>query len=125
MSKILNSKIIDGIPEIQCHELYDYIKDPKALAGQAVKLIDVRRPDEFNAELGHIEGAQLITLGPELAQFLNSEDKAQEIVFICRSGGRSGSATYESSRMGFTKTMNMNGGMIAWNALKLPLSKLK
>lgn len=123
MSKVLNSKVIDGIPEIQCHELFDYLKDSKAHVGKAVKLIDVRRPDEFNAELGHIEGAQLIPLGPELAMFLSNENKAQEIVFICRSGGRSGSATYESGRLGFTKTMNMTGGMIAWNALKLPLSK--
>ncbi|MBC7753092.1 MAG: rhodanese-like domain-containing protein, partial [Moraxellaceae bacterium] len=60
---------------------------------------------------------------PDLIEFLNSENKDQEIVFVCRSGGRSGSATFESGRLGFKKTMNMTGGMLSWNALKLPIIK--
>ena len=119
MSQVLNSLIIEGISEVDCQQIFSKMAQ---LPGQ-VKLIDVRRPDEFNAELGHIDGAQLITLGPDLVQFLNTENKEQEIVFVCRSGGRSGSATFESARMGFTKTMNMTGGMLAWNALKLPIVK--
>ena len=119
MTQILNSKIIQGIPEIDCEHVF---AKRDQLVGQ-VKLIDVRRSDEFNAELGHIVGAELITLGPDLVQFLNTENKDQEIVFVCRSGGRSGSATFESARLGFKKTMNMTGGMLAWNALKLPIIK--
>lgn len=121
MSQILKSEIREGIPEIHCQELFDALKSSKAVVGKDVRLIDVRRPDEFNAELGHVEGAELITLGPDLVNFLNTADKSQEIVFLCRSGARSGSATFESQRMGFSKTMNMTGGMLAWNALRLPI----
>ncbi|MBC7456843.1 MAG: rhodanese-like domain-containing protein [Bdellovibrionaceae bacterium] len=120
MSQILNSQIIEGIMEVDCQQVFAKMA---ALPGN-VKLIDVRRPDEFNAELGHIDGAELITLGPDLVQYLNTENKDQEIVFVCRSGGRSGSATFESARMGFKKTMNLTGGMLAWNVLKLPIIKV-
>jgi rhodanese-related sulfurtransferase len=119
MSQVLSSQIIDGILEVDGQHVFA----KRAEIPGHVKLIDVRRPDEFNAELGHIDGAELITLGPDLVQFLNTENKDQEIVFICRSGGRSGSATRESARMGFTKAMNLTGGMLAWNALKLPIVK--
>jgi rhodanese-related sulfurtransferase len=119
MSQKLNPQIIEGIAEIPCQSVFAYLNTNS----KSVRLIDVRRPEEFNAELGHIEGSELVTLGPDLVKFLNTEDKNQEIVFICRSGGRSGSATYESARLGFTQTMNMTGGMIAWNNLKLPIVK--
>lgn len=86
-------------------------------------IIDVRRPDEFNNELGHIEGAHLITLGPELSEFLQKNDKRHDIIFVCRSGARSGQATLESLKLGYHNTLNMTGGMIRWNELKLPVSK--
>lgn len=119
MSPVLQPRMIEGIPEVDCQQVFHKMSQ---LAGR-VRLIDVRRPDEFTGELGHIDGAELIVLGPDLVQFLNTTPKDQEIVFICRSGGRSGSATYESARMGFTKTMNLTGGMLAWNALKFPIVK--
>lgn len=119
MSQVLNSQMIEGIAEVDCQQVFSKLAE---LPGN-VKLIDVRRPDEYGAELGHIDGTQLITLGPDLVQYLNTENKDQEIVFVCRSGGRSGSATYESARMGFTKTMNLTGGMLAWNAHKFPVIK--
>lgn len=119
-SAMLEKKIIEGIPEVDSQYLFSKLPQ---IEGQ-VKLIDVRRSEEFSGELGHIEGSKLITLGPDLVEFLKTEKKDQEIVFICRSGARSGSATFESIRLGFTKTANMTGGMLAWNALKLPTLKI-
>ena len=83
-------------------------------------IIDVRRPDEFNNELGHIEGAHLITLGPQLSEFLQKGDRSQEIIFVCRSGARSGQALNESIQLGYTNSLNMVGGMIRWNEHKFP-----
>jgi rhodanese-related sulfurtransferase len=88
-----------------------------------VRLIDVRRPEEFNAELGHIEGARLITLGKDLTTFLEGGDREEGIVFVCRSGGRSRTATSESIKFGYKRTVNMMGGMIQWNEERLPVSK--
>lgn len=101
----------NGITEVHVEELQEKLG---AIKGK-VRLIDVRRPDEFTGELGHIPGAELVTLGPDLMQFLEKADRNQEIIFICRSGGRSGQATAESQNMGFKKTMNMIGGMLRWN----------
>lgn len=81
-------------------------------------LVDVRRPDEFNNELGHIAGSQLITLGNQLNEFLATKsDKNSELVFVCRSGARSAEATKESRKLGFTNTFNLKGGMLRWNEL--------
>lgn len=112
----IRPQYVNGIPEVNCEQLAGLFK--KNPAGfSKIKLIDVRQPDEYYGELGHVKGAQLITLGPELMQFLNSADKSQEIIFICRSGARSGSATSESVMRGFTNTANLTGGMIEWNRL--------
>lgn len=85
---------------------------------EGASIIDVRRPDEFNNELGHIKGARLVTLGPDLTAFLESGDKTQEIIFVCRSGARSGQALNESIKLGYKNTRNMTGGMLRWNDLK-------
>ncbi len=103
----------DGIPEVS-------VKKVHACLGK-VLLVDVRMPNEFNNELGHIAGAKLVTLGPELTQFLENGDRSQEIVFVCRSGGRSGQATTESQKLGYKGTSNMVGGMIQWNEEYFPV----
>lgn len=88
-----------------------------------LQLIDVRGPDEFHGELGHIEGSKLITLGPDLSEFLKKSDKSIETVFVCRSGARSLRATQEAMELGYLKCYNLNGGMIRWNDLKYPVEK--
>lgn len=112
----LNPQMVDGIPEITC----DKVKEKLG----KVRLIDVRSSDEFVGELGHIPGAELVTLGPDLEKFLESGNRLEEIVFVCRSGGRSGSATVQSQRQGYKMAMNMVGGMLKWNDLKLPVTRV-
>lgn len=88
-------------------------------------IIDVRGEDEYNAELGHINDSKLVTLGENLTNWLNENKdshKNKEIVFVCRSGGRSGRATEEALGLGYTEVYNMTGGMIYWNELNLPTS---
>src|SRR5258706_16013409 len=61
------------------------------LAAHADALIlDVRNPDEWNNELGHIDGARLIPL-PDLTARIAEIDgwKTKPIVVVCRSGRRS------------------------------------
>lgn len=82
-------------------------------------LVDVRRPDEYVGELGHIEGAVLKTLGPDLESFLATANKEAEILFICRSGARSANATLMAKELGFKSVYNMEGGMICWNSIGL------
>lgn len=113
--QIFNPKIVDDVPEITPEDLKAYV--------DKVTLIDVRRPDEFNNELSHIPGAQLITIGPDLDAFLSTHDKDDEIVFVCRSGARSGRATLQSRALGFWKSVNLQGGMLLWNERKYPTER--
>lgn len=110
-----NPVIVDDVPEITPDDLKAYI--------HKVTLIDVRRPEEFNGELLHIPGARLITLGPDLDSFLSTHNKDDEIVFVCRSGARSGRATLQSRAIGFSKSVNLQGGMLLWNERKYPVEK--
>jgi len=78
--------------------------------GKVLNIIDVRETDEVAQ--GKIPGAVNIPLG--LIEFrMNELDKKKEYVMVCRSGGRSGRACQFLDSYGF-KTVNMSGGMLAW-----------
>lgn len=113
--QIFTPVIVDDVPEITPDDLKNYVGK--------VTLIDVRRPDEFTGELSHIPSARLITLGPDFENFLSTHDKDDEIVLVCRSGARSGRATLHSRALGFSKAVNLQGGMLLWNERKLPVEK--
>lgn len=88
----------------------------------AVHLIDVRRPDEYTGELGHIAGAKLLVLD-DLPARISELPKDEPIVFVCRSGGRSGRAAAFAHEQGFEHVYNMKGGMLLWNEQGLPVEK--
>lgn len=119
-TRVFHPQLVDGIPEVSCEEV---LRKKSLLEDKKIRLIDVRRSDEFNAEYGHIHGAELVTLGSELTRLLEEGDRKQEIVFVCRSGARSGTATAESIRLGYKQTVNMAGGMIRWNENKQPVER--
>lgn len=78
---------------------------------EAISIIDVREVAEV-AE-GKIPGAVNIPLG--LLEFRMHElDKSVEYTMVCRSGGRSGSATQLLESHGY-KVVNLEGGMMSWN----------
>ena len=103
----LKTSLVEGIPTAR-------IQHPSDIEG--MELIDVRGPDEFTGELGHIKGSVLKTLGPELENYLQIADKKKSILFICRSGARSARATAYALQLGFNEVYNMEGGMLNWNA---------
>lgn len=119
-ARVMHPQLVDGIPEVTCEDVLDHLPQ---IQTKKIRLIDVRRPEEFNNEYGHIKGAELITLGPELTNFLKNGNRSEEIIFVCRSGGRSATATLESIKLGYTFTSNMVGGMIRWNERKQPVEK--
>ena len=98
---------VDGVPTVEVLQVAHH--------SQGARLIDVRQPHEFNGELGHIPGAELVTLETELSQALSRWEKSEELIFICRSGVRSAQATRLALAAGFRFAVNMRGGMLAWN----------
>jgi sulfur-carrier protein adenylyltransferase/sulfurtransferase len=75
------------------------------------QLVDVREPYEYSA--GHIEGALHIPLA-ELQTRPTELDRSAAIIFVCRGGGRSAQACAWASAQGFVQTLNLQGGMLAW-----------
>jgi hypothetical protein len=82
-------------------------------AGEKLNVIDVREPDEY-AEANM--GVPLIPLGNILSMQIDSlEDlKNEELIIHCRSGKRSAQACMVLEQIGFTNTVNVVGGILAW-----------
>ncbi len=86
---------------------------------QAV-ILDVRTLDEF--ERGHIKGAQLADFSsPAFQEIIAKLDKTKPVLVYCLSGGRSSQAADALLNLGFTSIYNLDGGMLAWNAIHLPV----
>lgn len=82
-------------------------------AGEKINLIDVREPEEY-AEFNI--GAPLIPLGKIQSMQADELDefKDQELIIHCRSGKRSATACLFLETMGFKDTVNVEGGVLAW-----------
>ena len=87
-----------------------------------VRVIDVREPDEWASELGRVKAAIHVPLAL-VAAASQSWPKDAPMVLICRSGKRSGNAALMLHGLGFTRVMNMVGGMLAWDVAKLPVAR--
>lgn len=84
-------------------------------------ILDVRSHDEYQS--GHIPGAKLIPLN-EIRGRLNELPKDKQILCVCRSGARSGSAVGHLTGAGFD-AVNLSGGMISWQGAGFPMAKTK
>ncbi|MFZ5441406.1 MAG: rhodanese-like domain-containing protein [Myxococcota bacterium] len=87
-----------------------------------VRLIDVREPHEFTGELGHVPGATLVPMATVPAE-ASSWPRDEPVLLVCRSGGRSANVAQFLTRAGFTKVMNLVGGMLAWNQAGRPVER--
>ena len=87
-------------------------------------LLDVREPEEYTGELGHIPGSRLITLKDISSRAGELESyKDRHIIVICRAGVRSSTAAAILTGLGFEHVSNLKGGMLDWNHHKLPVER--
>lgn len=115
--RYLNIPITDGAAE---EAFADVDASFVAAHRSEVVLVDVREPQEFTGELGHVPGAKLVPLA-KLLEIADAWDREREIVLVCRSGGRSAHAASQLAKRGFRRVYNLKGGMIAWNEARLPV----
>lgn len=85
------------------------------------RIVDVRQPDEFTGDLGHIQGAVLAPLD-RLADLAATWDRTATLLTVCRSGGRSTRGAEWLASQGFA-VVNLAGGMLAWTAADLPVCR--
>jgi rhodanese-related sulfurtransferase len=99
-------------------------------AGTAM-LVDVRRPDEWEAT-GVPAGAELLTMNDPAflsrIEALTGGDKARRLLFTCRTGARSGSVQQALHDLGYSNVVNVRGGFIGngvdpgWSQVDLPVA---
>lgn len=98
---------------------------------QGVKLIDIRRPDEWK-ETGVIEGSILITAFDVHGRFIKSfpgelkkhVQADQEFMIICRTGNRTSilaNALVEQG--GYKSVLNIENGIVDWMKEKRPVTQ--
>jgi molybdopterin/thiamine biosynthesis adenylyltransferase/rhodanese-related sulfurtransferase len=96
----------DGsIPSISVRELRDRLD-----RGANLFILDVREPHEY--QMVNLKG-HLIPLG-ELPKRINELDSSRDIVVHCHTGVRSATAVRFLRQMGFTKAVNLAGGIDRW-----------
>jgi rhodanese-related sulfurtransferase len=104
---------------------------PSVSASQATQLInredalvvDVRDPGEYGA--GHILGAKNVPLsrigaaGSEIA----AKRKEKPLIVYCDNGNRSAKAAGLLRSQGFSRVVNLSGGLNAWQQAGLPVER--
>jgi rhodanese-related sulfurtransferase len=86
-------------------------------------ILDVRDPGEFGS--GHILGAKNVPLsriesaGSEIA----AKRKDKPVIVYCDTGSRSAKAAAALRTQGFSRAVNLSGGLGAWQQAGLPVEK--
>jgi len=94
------------IKEIEAPQLAQMMDENEDLL-----IIDVREMHEINR--GTIKGAIPMPMATVPLR-LNEIPRDRDVVFICRSGARSGQVCMFLGQHGFDNAINLRGGMIGW-----------
>ena len=93
-------------------------QDAAGLREKGAVLLDVREPDEWAA--GHAPNAIHVPLAE--VETTAARFAGQEVLTVCRSGGRSAKAAETLTQAGI-EVRNVAGGMTAWAAAGLPVMR--
>jgi rhodanese-related sulfurtransferase len=92
------------------------------LMNQGALVLDIRKQEEFAQ--GHVNGAKhlssekILTAGDAFKRF-----KDKPVVVYCDSGSLAAAAVRQLNAQGFTKAFSLRGGLAAWRADNLPITK--
>jgi glyoxylase-like metal-dependent hydrolase (beta-lactamase superfamily II)/rhodanese-related sulfurtransferase len=95
------------------------------LASSAPPLVlDVREPEEYRGELGHIPGSRLLPLRELAGRAAELESaRGRPIVAVCRSGVRSTTAAAMLYALGLERVYSLKDGMVEWNDRGFPVER--
>ena len=101
------------------HQVHDLTPDEvsKGMAEGRYFLVDVREPNEVAVD-GY-PGAVVVPLSTFDPQAI-PDPAGKQVVFACRSGKRSVTASLAAQAAGLAYDKHMAGGMLAWKAAGLP-----
>jgi rhodanese-related sulfurtransferase len=97
-------------------------QDAVRLMNQGALMIDLRPAELFAA--GHVAGARQMS-GDQILKAGDTLKKQKEKVLVVYddTGSLGASAVRQLAAQGFTKAFNLRGGLAAWRAENLPVSK--
>ncbi|MBF0256528.1 MAG: FKBP-type peptidyl-prolyl cis-trans isomerase, partial [Gammaproteobacteria bacterium] len=96
----------------------------KQLLAQGVKIIDIRRPEEWK-QTGVVKGSILLTAfdgrGRQVKDFVpelqKQVQKDEPVIFICRTGNRTGAVAMAlADQLGYSQVINVTDGITRWIA---------
>ena len=98
------------VPEITASELKGRLD-----AGEELVLLDVR--EAFEREIADLpeQGQRRIPV-VEVGERFEELDPTESIVVYCRSGSRSAAVVRFLESRGFSRVLNLKGGVLAWRA---------
>jgi rhodanese-related sulfurtransferase len=92
------------------------------LVNQGAVVIDLRPDKEY--KVGHVAGARLMSEQQVLkASESLKRHKERPVVVYDETGSLGASAVRQLASQGFTKAFSLRGGLIAWRAENLPLTR--
>jgi rhodanese-related sulfurtransferase len=83
-------------------------------------VLDVREPGEYGA--GHILGARNVPLS-RLDDADLAKRRERPVIVYCDTGDRASKAISALKKQGFTRVVNLTGGLRAWQQAGLPVEK--
>lgn len=99
----------EAVPEVTVHDLYTLRAN-----GNAPFVLDVRKPYEaLIASLGADQLIPVEELADRIAEVQAHPD--QDLIVHCRSGVRSARAVRMLQEAGYTRAVNLRGGVLAWS----------
>jgi len=112
---VISTDNLDEMPyTLTVHQAYEAVKTGE------VFVLDVREIWEY--ENGHMPGAVLIPF-MEVENRLSEVPTDQHIIVTCRNGNRSAQIAEYLQSNGYTRVHNMQGGILDWKTLNLPIEK--
>lgn len=105
-----------SVPQMTAKELFEIITGP-----EKIRLLDVRTTEEY--EGGHIEGAIHIPFYELRTRHRELNQPELKTIVMCSTGIRSSIAASILKQNGFSKIINLAGGMTGYEAAGVPLEK--
>ena len=87
----------------------------------AVRVVDVREESEWTGPDGCLSVGEFVPAA-SLLDHVAAWPKDEQVILVCRSGGRSDRAAVQMERLGFRQVASLSGGLLLWRALGLPMA---
>lgn len=96
------------------------VHDMQVALERGAVVLDVREPFEYAD--GHVAGTLLVPLAT-VGDRVGDLAKDEPVYVFCRSGNRSLAAAQTLVEAGFGDVRNVEGGILAWSAASLPVTR--